>query len=119
MRHQICVLSTRYEGMPLALAEGMAAGCAVIGSAVIGVQEMINHGSDGLLVKAQCAYAMADAIEILLHNSTYAQVLAVQGRQRALAEFSLARMAQTYEQVFSGLQQTTIPALPEQLLLEN
>lgn len=119
MRHQMCVLSTRYEGMPLALAEGMAAGCAVIGSAVIGVQEMIKHGSDGLLVKAQCAYAMADAIEILLHNSTYAQILAQQGRQRALTEFSLARMAQTYEQVFSGLQQTTIPALPEQLLLEN
>lgn len=119
MRHQICVLSTRYEGMPLALAEGMAAGCAVIGSAVIGVQEMINHGSDGLLVKAQCAYAMADALEILLRNSTYAQILAQQGRQRALAEFSLARMAQTYEQVFSGLQQTALPALSEPLLLEN
>lgn len=119
MRHQLCVLSTRYEGMPLTLAEGMAAGCAVIGSAVIGVQEMINHGRDGLLVKAQCAHAMADAIEILLHNSTYAQVLALQGRQRALAEFSLTRMAQTYEQVFLGLQQTAIPALPEQLLLEN
>lgn len=119
MRHQICVLSTRYEGMPLALAEGMAAGCAVIGSAVIGVQEMINHSSDGLLVKAQCPYAMADAIEILLNNSTYAQILAKQGRQRALAEFSLARMAHTYEQVFLGLQQAAIPALPEQLLLEN
>jgi glycosyltransferase involved in cell wall biosynthesis len=119
MRHRICVLSTRYEGMPLALAEGMAAGCAVIGSAVIGVQEMIHHGSDGLLVKAQCAYAMADAIEILLHNSTYAQVLAQQGRQRALAEFSLARMAHSYEQVFSGLQQVPTTTLPEQLLLEN
>jgi glycosyltransferase involved in cell wall biosynthesis len=119
MRHQICVLSTRYEGMPLALAEGMAAGCAVIGSAVIGVQEMINHNSDGLLVKAQCAHSMADAIEILLHNSTHAQILARQGRQRALAEFSLARMAQAYEQLFSGLQQPALPALPEQLLLEN
>jgi glycosyltransferase involved in cell wall biosynthesis len=86
---------------------------------VIGVQEMINHGSDGLLVKAQCAYAMADAIEILLHNSTYAQILAQQGRQRALAEFSLDRMAQAYEQLFSDLQQTALPALPEQLLLEN
>jgi len=119
MRHQICALSTRYEGMPLALAEGMAAGCAVIGSAVIGVQEMINHGRDGLLVKAQCAYAMADAIETLLQNSTYAQILAKQARQRALTEFSLARMAHTYEQVFFSLQNTTIPALPEQLLLEN
>ena len=119
MRHQICVLSTRYEGMPLALAEGMAAGCAVIGSAVVGVQEMIRHSSDGLLVKAQCAYAMADAIELLLHNPTYAQVLGQQARQRALAEFSLTRMTQTYEQVLLTVQQGSRQVLPEHLLLEQ
>jgi len=119
MRHQICVLSTRYEGMPLALAEGMAAGCAVIGSAVIGVQEMIHHGRDGLLVKAQCAYAMADALEILHHNSTYAQLLARQGRERALAEFSLSAMAQHYEHVFLNLPRENANALVERLVLEN
>ena len=119
MRHQFCVLSTRYEGMPLALAEGMAAGCAVIGSAVVGVQEMIQHGKDGLLVKPQCAYAMADALEILYHNSTYAQMLALQGRERALAEFSLAAMAQQYEQVFLTLPCENTTARVEQLVLEN
>lgn len=118
-RHQICVLSTRYEGMPLALAEGMAAGCAVIGSAVVGVKEMINHGKDGLLVKPQCAHALADAIELLLNNPTYAQVLAMQGRQRAVTEFSLSRMANCYEQLFFAVQQSTPAALTEQLVLDN
>ena len=119
MRHQFCVLSTRYEGMPLALAEGMAAGCAVVGSAVVGVQEMIHHGKDGLLVKPQCAYAMADALEILYHNSTYAQLLAMQGRERALAEFSLATMAQHYEQVFVNLPREKATLLVDQLVMEN
>lgn len=119
MRHRICVLSTRYEGMPLALAEGMAAGCAVVGSAVTGVKEMIGHGKDGLLVKPQCPYAMADALEILLANSSYAQVLATQGRERALAEFSLARMAQAYEQIFFGLSLGKSIPHSEQLVLEN
>ncbi|WP_331344097.1 glycosyltransferase [Cellvibrio sp. UBA7661] len=119
MRHQICVLSTRYEGMPLALAEGMASGCAVIGSAVTGVKEMIRHGKDGLLVKPQCAHAMADALEIMLGNSSYAQALATHGRERALAEFSLARMAQAYEQVFFALQHSSRVIHSEQLVLEN
>ena len=34
MRHRIGVLSTHYEGMPMALIEAMAAGCAVVGTAV-------------------------------------------------------------------------------------
>lgn len=119
MRHQLCVLSTRYEGMPLALAEGMAAGCAVIGSEVVGVKEMINHRKDGLLVKPQCAYALADAIEILLNDSTYAQILAQQGRQRALSEFSLTRMTQTYQQMFGSLSEPAITTLPKKLLLET
>src|SRR2546427_12961366 len=37
--HRVCVLSTHYEGMPLSLLEGMAAGCVVVGSRVVGVQE--------------------------------------------------------------------------------
>jgi glycosyltransferase involved in cell wall biosynthesis len=119
MRHQLCVLSTHYEGMPLALAEGMAAGCAVIGSAVVGVKEMIRHGQDGLLVKPQCAFALADAIEILLKNSTYAQLLAQQGQHRVQAEFSLARMAQNYEQLFFELQKIQTLPTSQQLALEN
>lgn len=119
MLHQICVLSTRYEGMPLALAEAMAAGCAVVGSAVVGVREMINHGKDGLLVKPQCASAMADALEILLNNTVYAQMLAMHGRERALTEFSLARMAQSYEQMFLSLSHEQNYLLDEQLVLDN
>jgi glycosyltransferase involved in cell wall biosynthesis len=34
MTHRIAALITHYEGMPLAMLEGMAAGCAVVASAV-------------------------------------------------------------------------------------
>jgi glycosyltransferase involved in cell wall biosynthesis len=86
---------------------------------VVGVKEMIRHGRDGLLVKPQCAYAMADALEILYRNSTYAQLLAAQGRERALAEFSLATMAQQYEHVFLNLPHKNTNQLVERLVLEN
>jgi glycosyltransferase involved in cell wall biosynthesis len=85
MSQQICVLSTRYEGMPLALIEGMAAGCAVIGSQVPGVQELIRDGEDGCLVEPGSAQALADAIEALLRDPEAASALAARGRARALA----------------------------------
>ena len=56
-------LSTHYEGMPLALIEGMAAGCAVVGSAVPGVREVIRDGEDGRLVAANDPVALADALQ--------------------------------------------------------
>ena len=71
MRHRIAVLSTHYEGMPLALLEGMAAGCAVVGSAVPGVREVLADGIDGHLVPESDPQAMADVLERLLRCLLY------------------------------------------------
>jgi glycosyltransferase involved in cell wall biosynthesis len=103
MRHQLCVLSTRWEGMPLALVEGMAAGCAVIGTAVPGVREMIADGIDGRLVPSGEPEALAHAIEDLLRDPEAAAVIAARGRARALAEFSRERMNERYEALFREL----------------
>jgi glycosyltransferase involved in cell wall biosynthesis len=99
MHTQISVLSTHHEGMPLALIEGMAAGCAVIGSDVPGVREIISDGADGLLVKAKDPSALADALERLLRDPGLAQMLGSAGREKALREFSRERMNQGYERL--------------------
>ena len=49
----IFVLPSYYEGMPLSVAEGMAHGCATIASNVGSLDQMINDGNTGLLVKAK------------------------------------------------------------------
>lgn len=103
MRHQICVLSTHYEGMPLALVEGMVAGCAVVGSAVPGVQELIADGEDGRLVPPRDPAALADVLESLLRDPARAAELAARARARSLVEFSRARMTAGYEAMLLGL----------------
>lgn len=103
MSQQICVLSTHYEGMPLALLEGMAAGCAVIGSAVPGVREVLHDGEDGLLVAEGDAVALANALERLLRNPDDATRMAANARQAALTRHSRELMNQAYEALFLEL----------------
>lgn len=97
MGQQLFVLSTHYEGMPLALTEAMAAGCACIGSDVVGVREVIDPGRTGLLVPEGNAAALAQALRTLLEQPEYAQALAHAGRAEAQAAFDVSVMQAGYE----------------------
>lgn len=103
MQHRICVLATHYEGMPLSLIEGMAAGCAVVGSQVVGVQEVIDHQRNGLLVAHASPSAMADALELLLRDGAAAQRMADTARGDALSHYSMERMTNDYERLFAAI----------------
>jgi glycosyltransferase involved in cell wall biosynthesis len=103
MRHQLCVLSTHYEGMPLALIEGMAAGCAVVGSAVPGVREVIRDGIDGRLVPEGNAEALAETLQALLADPHASARLGAAARATALRDYSRTRMNQAYEALFLAL----------------
>ena len=103
LTHQLAVLSTHYEGMPLALLEGMAAGCAVVGSAVPGVREVLEDGVDGLLVPEADAPALADALERLLRNPGDAARIAAAARAVALEHHGRELMNRRYEALFLEL----------------
>jgi glycosyltransferase involved in cell wall biosynthesis len=97
MTHRLAVLSTHYEGMPLALIEGMAAGCAVVGSAVPGVREVIDDGADGLLVAEADPVALADALERVLRDPEFGARLAARAREVAVEQFGRELMNRRYE----------------------
>lgn len=96
-RTQVFVLSTRWEGMPLALVEAMAAGCACIGSDVVGVREVIEHERTGLLVPPGDANALADALQRLLQQEpALAERLGAAARRQALSAHGNDLMWQRY-----------------------
>lgn len=93
---QVFVLSTRWEGMPLALVEAMAAGCACIGTDVVGVREVIDEGHTGLLVPPGDAAALADAMQRLLLDTALAGRLGAAARSQALKAHGHGLMWQRY-----------------------
>jgi glycosyltransferase involved in cell wall biosynthesis len=102
-KHQIFVLSTHYEGMPLALIEAMASGCACIGTDVVGVREVIAHGVTGLLVPESDAQAMADAIAMLLKDPEKAENLGIAARAAVKQNFTLQVMNDNYTRLLLQL----------------
>jgi glycosyltransferase involved in cell wall biosynthesis len=103
MQHRVCALSSHYEGMPLALVEGMAAGCAVVGSAVPGIRELLQPGRNGLLAPEGDAAAWADALHTLLTDTPLAEALADAARTDAREHHSLQRMTADYEAMLLSL----------------
>ncbi len=103
MSQQIFVLSTHWEGMPLALVEGMAAGCACVASDVPGVEGVFEHGKSGLLVPERDPQALADVLERLLLEPGYAASLASEARLHAMRYHDRKLMMRRYEQLLLSL----------------
>lgn len=63
------VLPSRFEGMPNALLEAMAYGCAVVSTASFSAApEIIDHGKDGLIASGDDAQALAVEIKKLYED---------------------------------------------------
>jgi glycosyltransferase involved in cell wall biosynthesis len=86
------VLPSRFEGLPLALLEAMAAGLPVVATRVCGVAEIVEQGGTGLLVDPAAPTALAAAIVRLLGRPHWAAWLGANGRVSVEKEFSAARM---------------------------
>lgn len=96
---QIFVLATHWEGMPLALVEGMAAGCACVVSDVIGAREVITPEVNGLRVPESDPEALAQALKKLLDNPELAQNLGLAARDHALNHYGREHMWQQYQKL--------------------
>ncbi len=82
-----------YEPLGIVNLEAMACGTAVVASRVGGIPEVVVDGETGLLVPPGDPAALADALNVLVHDPDLAVAMGSRGRKRALADFGWAAIA--------------------------
>ncbi|MBK9712529.1 MAG: glycosyltransferase [Kouleothrix sp.] len=90
---------SRFEGMPFAVLEAMAAGCPIVASAVDGTRELIDDGVHGWLVPPDDPVALAYAIDAALGDIAEARRRGELARQRVAAQFNVDAMVDAWEQI--------------------
>lgn len=94
------VLSSDWEGNPLAVMEAMAAGLPVIATHVGGVPELVQSGDQGILVPAGDQIKFANAMQTLLENAETRRTMGCAAQVRAAREFRVERMVEGYANLY-------------------
>lgn len=96
----VYMMSSIFEGLPIALLEAMSMECAPVCTAVGGIPELIDDGKNGLLTVAGEPEELASAVCSLLSDSDRRGRLSSEARKTVEAGFSMRRMARELEAIY-------------------
>ena len=99
--HYFLLPSSEHDPFGLAAAEAMAAKRPVIVTDVCGISEFMQNKKHGLVIPAKDSQAIYEAVNQLSMNSDLCKTLEEKGRELAQKEFSLDRMVEEYEKIWS------------------
>lgn len=90
--HDVALLVSAFEGLPLALLEAMAAGvCPVVMAIESGLDELIGDGVEGRVVPQGDVSAMAGVLAELARERTARRAMGEAARRRVEGTFSIER----------------------------
>jgi glycosyltransferase involved in cell wall biosynthesis len=98
----VFALASRYEGLPCALVEAIAAGVPVVATAVNSVPDLIEPGETGLLVPPNRPHLLGRAIGYLLDEPARAQRMAAQAQGRLGDRFAPHTLAAVLDDTYRG-----------------
>jgi lipopolysaccharide/colanic/teichoic acid biosynthesis glycosyltransferase/glycosyltransferase involved in cell wall biosynthesis len=108
-QHEVFVLLSDHEGMPITVLEAMRAGLCVMASSLPGIREQINAYQDGILV-ANTPEAVAEKLLQLVRDPHMRKRLGRAAQQKFEDSFTADTMAERVLQVYRQCTQETTDA---------
>ena len=99
----IFLLTSVYEGIPNVVLEAMAMELPVVTTKSGGVDEVIEHGVDGLIAPLYDVSAIAILIEQLINDKILFQQIGKQARKKILADYTLERQLRVFEDAYKNM----------------
>jgi len=96
----VYLMTSEFEGLPLALLEAMAAGRAVVVTAVGGIPEAVTDGETGVVRRFGDVEGLAGAVADLLADPERRAALGAAARRRVAESFGIERMAAELEAIY-------------------
>lgn len=101
--HEFYVMSSRYEGLPLALIEALSHGLPCISfNCPCGPSEIIKNGIDGYLIPTGNIEQLAQKIEYLIENETERLTMGKNARRNAI-RYSENEIIDSWNELFLNL----------------
>lgn len=99
----VVALTSKNEGSPVALIEGMACTRPAVATRVGGVPDVIEDGVTGLLAPDGDAEAVAAGIERLLRDPAFAAGLASAAHDKVMARYAATRLLKDLDRMYVDL----------------
>lgn len=96
----IYMMSSIFEGLPIALLEAMAMEKAVVSTDAGGIKEVIRDKMEGLLSPVESPEALVDNLRILLADQNKRTKFGVAARKRIIDAFSMEKMVFELERLY-------------------
>lgn len=95
----IYMMTSVFEGLPIALLEAMSTGCAVVSTNAGGIKEVIEDEGHGKLVEIDAYSELKDEL-LSLEDKSQMKMLGLNARERVVQYFSLNTMVEQLEKLY-------------------
>lgn len=97
------LMTSWFEGMPLALIEAMIAGTPIVSTPWTGSSDMLGNGRYGILAADFSAQSVARAVADMAEHPSMRQELARRARLHAHEQYGIARMIDAHRRLYLSL----------------
>ena len=98
----VFMMSSSFEGLPIALLEAMSMECAVVSTDAGGIKEVIRNKEDGLIVPVDEWLELSEKVQSLIDEPAELRRYKLAARKRVVDSFSLATMVEKLEKIYSS-----------------